>query len=311
MKPLPSLEQLKKDLPNYKKALVLLSSTPNIDTVASALGLAVTLKKKGVDTQVASTSDMRVEFSRLVGVDDVRKKIGNRNLIVSFDYSEDKVEKVSYNISEDGKKFNLVISPKTGATPLDPATVDFDYAGAESDLTFMIGVSNFTELGSLYEEERNAIEGSHTVAITLFPAPTFAKTHLDATGTSSLSEFMVSVCQGLDLPLDQDSAGNFLFGLDSITGGLSSPTVTADTFETVAVLMRAGARRQPIGQHGSMTQNQMPWQPQAQTTVPTSQPTQVTIDEGNNNPFAAALSKSDQTSSLMPAGYSATGELKG
>ncbi len=313
MKAIPVLQPLKQDLSTLKKSLILLSSTPNIDSVAAALGLAIALKRKGVDVQVACSADMRVEFSRLVGVDEVRKKIGNRNLVVSFDYSEEKVEKVSYNISEDGKKFNLVISPKSNAAPLDPATVAFDYSGAESEVTFIVGASTFEEIGPIYEEERNAIEASKTVAFTLFPTQTYANFHVDAQGYSSISELIAVSCHELGLELDSDSASNLLFGIESITQGLATPVVTADTFETVAVLMRAGARRQPIGQQGNLTPQQMPWQPPAQ--VPQSQPVPsadgVPTQGAASNPFAAALSQNQQKSSIMPQGYSATGELKG
>jgi hypothetical protein len=311
MKPISSLDSLKEKLSSVHKALILMSGTPNIDSVASALGLFLVLRKKGMDIQIACPADMRVEFSRLVGVDEVKKKIGNRNLVVSFDYSEDKVEKVSYTISEDGKRFNLVIAPKTGVTALDPATVAFDYAGAESDATFLVGVNGFSDIGSLYDEERTVIETSFTIALTLFPVGTFAQYHADASGMSSLTELVANFALQLDFPVDSDSASNFLYGLESITQGLSSQTVTADTFETVAALLRAGGKRQPLGQQGTLSPNQMPF------IVPKAQPQAVEGESpapeapASNNPFAAALSKTSQPGGTMPAGYSATGELKG
>ncbi|MEP7167308.1 MAG: DHH family phosphoesterase [Candidatus Woesebacteria bacterium] len=314
MKSVPSLDSLKEKISSIHKALILMSSTPNIDSAASALGLFLVLRKKGIDVQIACPADMRVEFSRLVGVDEVKKKIGNRNLVVSFDYNEDKVEKVSYTISDDGKRFNLVIAPKTGVSALDPATVAFDYAGVEADATFLIGVNGYTDIGSFYEEERNVIEGSFTIAFTLFPVGTYAQFHADASGMSSLAEMVANVCVQLDLPLENDSASNFLYGLDSITQSLNSPTVSADTFETVAALLRAGGKRQPVGQQGTLSPNQMPFlgnsatQPvvSGNSSAPASTPV-----PANNNPFAAALSKTAQAGGTMPAGYSATGELKG
>lgn len=314
MKPISTLDSLKEKLSSVHKALILMSGTPNIDSVASALGLFLVLRKKGIDVQIACPADMRVEFSRLVGVDEVKKKIGNRNLVVSFDYSEDKVEKVSYTISEDGKRFNLVIAPKTGVSALDPATVAFDYAGAEADVTFLIGVNGFPDIGSLYDEERTVIESSFTIALTLFPVGTYAQYHADASGMSSLTELVANLAIQLDFPVDSDSASNFLYGLESITQGLSTQTVNADTFETVAALLRAGGKRQPIGQQGTLSPNQMPFlTPQSQPQSPSTE-VQQPAEPGavaSNNPFAAALSKTSQPGGTMPAGYSATGELKG
>lgn len=308
MKTIASLSSLKEALPTIKKALVLMSGTPNLDSAAAALGLCQILKNKGIEVQVACPVDMRVEFSRLVGVDEVKKKIGNRNLMISFDYSEDKVEKVSYTISEDGKRFNLVIAPKNNATALDPATVAFDHVGAETDATFLVGVNGYEDIGTLYEEERNVVEGSLTIALTLFPVSTYAKLHADAQGHSCLSELVASMLTQLEIELDTDGASNLLHGIDSATQSLSSPLAGADTFETVATLMRAGAKRQPVGQQGVLTQNHMPFK---QTSA---QSTPVTNDQSpaaSNNPFAAALSKTANQGGTMPAGYSATGELKG
>ncbi len=308
MKTIPALDSLKDSLPTIHKALILMSGTPNLDSAAAALGLGQILKAKGVEVQIACPVDMRVEFSRLVGVDDVKKKIGNRNLQISFDYSEDKVEKVSYTISEDGTRFNLVIAPKNNASALDPATVAFDYVGAETDATFLIGVNGYDDIGSIYDEERNVIEGSLTVAVTLFPVPTYAKFHADAQGYSTLSELVAVIASQLSLPFDADGASNLLFGIDSTTQSLSSPLATADTFEMVATLMRAGAKRQPIGQQGALSPNQFPFVPQQ----PQSQPVPVVgtpSTSTSNNPFAAALSKTAQ--SQVPPQAQMGGELKG
>lgn len=311
MKTFANLEPLLETISKSKKAILLMGPNPNIDTAASALALSLVLKKKEIDVQVASPADMRVEFSRLVGVDEVKKKIANRNLVVSFPYSEEKVEKVSYNISEDGKTFNLVIAPKSNAKPLDPAEVRYDYAGAEADLVILVGVSSFEELGEIYQNDRNTLESATTVALTLFPVATYANHHFDAQGLSSLCELTTALIVQAQLPIDADSASNLLFGVESVTNGFAAPTVTADTFETIALLLRSGAKRQPVGQHGTLSSTQMPWQ-----APPVSQPTTTPATSGDGqpagtNPFAAALSQNAQKSSIMPAGYSATGELKG
>ena len=281
MKPLANIDLLKESLTNTKKAILLLGSAPNFDTVASALGFSLALQAKGIDVQVASLADMRVEFSRLVGVDQVRNKIGNRNLVVSFDYTEDQVEKVSYNISEDGKRFNLIISPKSGTKPLEPETVRFEYAGADAELIGLFGINNFEELGSFYDGERLLFDTAMTVDFTLFPVQPFIKCHMDASEMSSLSELMAHVCDKLELQLNEDSASNLLAGIDVATGEFRSPLTTADTFETVAMLLRLGAVRQPPVQQPQMSPQQMPFTPQYSYQQP---PTQA-----SNNQFAQLL----------------------
>ncbi len=234
-------------------------ANPNFDVVAAALGFALVLRKKGIDVQVASLAEMRVEFSRLVGVETVRRKVGNRNLVVSFDYSEDQVEKVSYQISEDGKRFNLVIAPKSGAQPLQPETVEFEFAGAEAQFIATFGINSQAELDELIGNEHGLLDTAMSVAFTMFACQPFAKCHLEGQGLSSLCELTALTCRELGLELDEDSGSNLLAGIDLTTAGFRSPLTSADTFETVAALMRAGAVRPPLITTSPMTPSQMPY----------------------------------------------------
>lgn len=318
MKTLANIDLLRDSLSTTKKAIILLGSTPNFDIVASALGFAEALKNKGIDVQVASLTDMRVEFSRLVGVDQVRPKIGNKNLIVSFDYNEDQVEKVSYQISDDGKRFNLVIAPKTGVRPLQPDSVQFEFAGADAQFVALFGVNNFMELGELYEKERALFDGAMTVGFTLFPIPPFLKCHLDASGVSSLSELVAQVCQALHLTHTEDSASNLLAGIDAATQEFRSPVTSAETFEAVADLVRAGAVRQPPMTAPSMTAAHMPFTPAPNPTqsygAPSTSPYQPTYSspppvQANTNQFAQLLGNAQGQS--VPTAPPIPSEYKG
>lgn len=261
MKTLPNIDLLKESLSQTKKAIVIMGNNPNYDTVASALGFALVLRGKGIDTQVVSLADMRVEFSRLVGIDGVRRKIGNRNLVVSFEYSEDQVEKVSYQISDDGKRFNLVIAPKSGVAPLQPESVQYEFAGAEAQFIASFGLNSAQELDELVKEEHGLLDSAMTLAVTLFPSPPFAKCHLDASGTSSLSELTANICLSLGFEFDEDSGSNLLAGIDVTSQGFRSPLTTADTFDVVSTLMRAGAVRPPMLSSPQMSPSQMPYMP--------------------------------------------------
>ena len=62
--------------------------------------------------------------------------------------------------------------------------------------------------------------------------------------SSSNSELVTALLKELSLPLDIDIANNLMRGIEAATEGLSSPNMTADTFEALAILYRSGARRQ-------------------------------------------------------------------
>jgi hypothetical protein len=224
-------------------AYVLLGMNPSYDSVASALSLYLSLKAAGKEVQIACPDDMRVEFSHLVGVDEIKQSIGNRNLVVSFDYEENSVEKVSYNISDDGKKFNLVISPKTGGHPLDPARLEYSYSGAEAELVFLVGAASFDDLAELYTDNKSLFDAATTVSINAFQVQPFASFNVDTTGQSCLAEGTMVLLTEIGLEPHDDIATNLLSSIEQATQRFQSLGVSAETFEAAAHLMRNGARR--------------------------------------------------------------------
>ena len=148
------IQFIQEPLSQAKTIVIAMGVNANYDVVASALSLYLSLKNAGKSVYIVCSAPMRVEFSYLVGVDEVREKLGNKSLMISFDYDENAVEKVSYSISEDGKKFQLLVSPKTGGRPLDPSTVQYSGSGAEADLLFLFGATSFEDLGVLYEADK-------------------------------------------------------------------------------------------------------------------------------------------------------------
>lgn len=234
--------EIKKALDESKSVFVLIPQNPSLDTTAAALSLFLSLQEAGKNAMIGSPSKMQVELSRLVGIDKVTDKVGNRNLIISFDYKEDSIEKVSYNV--EGEKFNLVIQPRAGYPPLNKDSVAFSYEGIDADLIFIIGAQKLENLGQLYEKERQAFTQSTTVNIDRATANSkFGKINLIDSKAASISEIMFTIMKQLSLPMNVDIAGNLLKGIEAQTQNFQAPFTSAQTFEAVAELMRAGAKR--------------------------------------------------------------------
>jgi nanoRNase/pAp phosphatase (c-di-AMP/oligoRNAs hydrolase) len=231
-------------LASAQLVFIVLPQNPNYDNVAGGLALYLALKKTGKQVLIASSQPMTVEFSSLVGVDKIKTKPNGRNLIISFDYIEDSIEKVSYNI--EGGKFNLVIQPKEGFPHLSPQTVQYSYGGGQADLVFTVGVRSFEDLGSLYKDNQQLFEEGKIINIDINPGNTnFGKTNLVDEEAVSVSEKIVDLISHLKLPVDADIASNLFQGILKATGNFSSPKTTAGTFEAAAFCLRAGARRVP------------------------------------------------------------------
>jgi len=238
---------IKKVLESSKDILILIRDNPRLDHVAAALGLYLSLKSTNKSVIIASPTPMRVEFNRLVGVDKVADKIGNRNLVISFPQeTKDSIEKVSYNMDDGG--FNLVIQPKAGFPSLDSSKVTYSYTGAEAQLVFVIGAQKLEDLGMFYQDERRLFEQASVVNIDAVATNTrFGAINLIWTDFTSTSEVVTELIDRLGLPLDQDSATNLLAGMNEATQNFQRFNLKATAF--AAKLMKAGGKR-PMGMGG-------------------------------------------------------------
>lgn len=283
-----------------KTIYIALAATANYDTVASALALYLSFKEAGKNALIMSGSPMRVEFSYLIGVDEIQSVVGNRNLVVSFAYDQQSVDKVSYHISEDGQRFNLVIAPADGGKPPDPSTVEYRYEGASADLVFIMGASQFDDLGALYTQEPYFFDGADSIAITTFQAQPFARRMFETTGQSCMAEGVAVLLEGLGMEAKDDVATNLLSSIEQATNRFQSLGVGPDLFELAARLMRNGARRSgsnPVihGQQQVSPNAIPPMIPQISQPMPPTTPV-------STSSFAEALKKrGGQMQSQVPA----------
>jgi len=221
---------------------IVLPTNLNTDKVAAALALFLSLKKAGKQASLVCSAPMIVEYSSLIGVDKIGQKLGGRNLMVSFDYREDSIEKVSYHI--ENNKFNLVIQPKEGFPPLSTEKINYAYFGSQADVVLTIGAASWENLGNLYTENKSVFEESQSINLDIHPHNSqFAKINLVESGMASLSELVTLMLSALNLPLDEDIASNLLQGIKKATFDFSLNKSGPSTFEAVAICLRAGARQ--------------------------------------------------------------------
>ena len=228
-------------LKNSQEILVAIGKEPSLDQVAAGLGLFLCFKKLGKSVSITCPSLMVVEFSHLVGLDKITTTVGNKNLVVSFDYVQDSIEKVSYNV--EGNKFNLVVQPKKGGKPLDSHNVSYSYAGMEADMVFIIGAESFDDLGEIYTKNQTAFTSAYTVSINKILQNHFAQTNIVDAASSSLSEIAAWFLEQMGNTASGDSASNLLAGIDQATNRFSAPDIKAGAFIAAGKLMQNGAQR--------------------------------------------------------------------
>lgn len=220
--------------------LILLPTKPYFDQVAAGLSLYLALKDKK-EAAIACSDPMVVEFNRLVGVNKITTEIGNKNLIMKFvGYKTEDIEKVSYDI-ENGE-FKLTVVPKPGHVSPKKEQIDFNYTGISADTVILVGGGNDGHFPQLSSSDLQNTKIAHVGIRTLqvsggMQVMSFAKP------ASSTSELVASLIEQSGLSLDPDISTNLLAGIEEGSKSFKGQDVTAETFETVAKLLRGGGRR--------------------------------------------------------------------
>lgn len=217
--------------------LILLPTKPYFDQVAAGLSLFLSLKEKK-NVTISCPSQMIVEFNRLVGIDRISSELGNKNLTMKFcNYNASDIEKVSYDIEKG--EFRLTIIPKVGFSSPKKEDINFLYTGVSADTLILIGGGNISHFPSISSKE---ITGSKIVHIGLRDLAEENLISFDRP-SSSVSEIIANLLEESGFYVDPDIATNLLAGIEDGSGNFSSPEVSAETFQIVANLIKAGGRR--------------------------------------------------------------------
>lgn len=240
------LTQLKNLTDAAQNHLVLYHHQAQPSVLAAAAAWYLALKDRGVDVRIAALK--KPKNKTIVGLEETETDLGKQNLTISFDYDENAVDKISYHIGEETKKFYLTIKPKKGHPPLDSKTVEFAYTGFEADIIYLFGIDKLDELDKLYFGYEEIF--AQTPIISFNTQPTNLGTLQIVANNPSLTEDVGSLLAQLSWPVSPDTATDLLYGIEAETNGLRSPLATAETFDLVAKLMKLGAKRvwQPTNQ---------------------------------------------------------------
>jgi len=222
--------------------LVLVPERPYFDQVAAGLSLYLALRDRK-DTSISCSSPMIVEFNRLVGVNKVTSELGNKNMVIKFlGYNPRAVERVSAEV--EGSELNLVVIPKPGTPPPKKDRVIISYSGVSADTVILIGGANASHFPQIEGKDLLGAKllhvGTRAITLGLGKEPiSFAKPG------SSISEVVATLINESGFSLDPDMATNLLMGIEEGSRDFKGPDVTAQTFEIVAALMKAGGNRIP------------------------------------------------------------------
>lgn len=236
------INQIRTLIEQMKEILILITPDPNLDQVASALSLYLSLISHGKQVSITCPTPMTVEFSHLVGVDKVSNKIdatAGNNLVISFPYQEGSIEKVSYNIEDNA--FNLVIEPRKDYPPITPEAIKYSYTGGNINLVCTIGVVKPSDFDS-QTNIRALLNEKPIINIDVNSQnQNYGKANLVDPNLSSICELLVSSFSLLGYNMGGDIATNLLMGITNASNNFTSAQTSATTFEAAAICLKHGA----------------------------------------------------------------------
>lgn len=221
-----------------------LPSNPSNDAVAAGTAIYLGLLKLGKSISLACSNSISVN---LTATDKVRNQLvtGGDNLVISLPYNDGAIDKVDYNVQ--GDKLNLVISPRPGYPKIDANQVKYSYSGGALDFIMTIDAPTLNSLGSLYSDNEKQFQGRDIINIDRHLTNSFFGTANFVNKTiSSVSELALKLLQNLQIEIDRDIATNLYAGIASATNNFTSYSVNADTFESIANLLRLGAVKKSL-----------------------------------------------------------------
>lgn len=219
-----------KPLIEAAQSLLVVVPTITVDSLASALALAISLKNAGKKVTVFSPQKPDENYSKLSGLDMLTDTYSNSDLVLSLDYPISQIEAVSYN--NDGGRLNLVVKTKSGSAKVDNNQIQINNSASAADLSIMLG--DETALG----DRANMVNQGNWILITPTPSQ---KSWPKATlfdPDAPFSEILTFLLPLIGLKLDLDSGKNLLIALRVATQSFSI-NVSPESFEAGALCLRA------------------------------------------------------------------------
>lgn len=237
-----ALAKAKELVGTAKEIVIVTHKDPTMDSMGGSLALMLGLVSLGKKATVICPDAITVALSSLVGVDKVAKEFGKKNFVISLDYEDGSIEKVSYNI--EGKKFNLVVEHRPGFEPFTQDKVQYSYQGVSADLIISVDTLNFGQMGKVYEDNKHLFAGKQIINVDFHNQNTnYGVVNLVDPGASSTTELVAEFLATLGVKLTTDIATNLLNAIYAATNNFQNANVTSMAFEVASVCLKAGAKR--------------------------------------------------------------------
>ena len=224
-----NVSEVKNLLSTAKTALIAVPQL-NVDSIGSALALALLLKKANITTKVFCPTKTDANYTKLSGLELLTDIYNPNDLIVTLDYPLDQIEKVTYN--QDGGKLNLVVQTKDGSPKVAESQILISNQASAADINFILGDEALLGANANMVTKGNWINISPSIV-----EKPWAKANI-IDQDAPFSEILTFLLPMIGLELTPDAAKNLLIALRVATQSFSI-NVSPETFEAGAACLRA------------------------------------------------------------------------
>lgn len=228
---------------DVRRIIIFVPGGASVDVCAAALGWANVLREQGKDVSVVAPPSLRVSSDDLPGVEEFDHELGAENLIIALPHDPHRVSQVTSHVGEQTGKVFITIKPAAGARPLDADDLEISHGGVSADALVLLGVNDVSEMEPYASEYFELFNTVPSLVVNKNGTPEFGSIRLSSDFGRSLSEESAQLFLQLGWMVNEVAATALLRGVELATNGLSDVSVTAETFDAVAALMRFGAKR--------------------------------------------------------------------
>lgn len=237
-------QQIVDKLNDASTVLVALNSNPSVDELSAALGITLSLNKKGKHATAIFSGAIPPAIEFLEPEKTFEQNVDSlRDFIIALD--KEKADHLRYKVVDDMVK--IFITPyRTTITDHD---LEFSQGDYNVDFVLAIGVQSKENLDRALEAHGAILDEATVVAIGIEQDSNLGSINWNDKNASSYSEMLASLTDALKGDaglLDEQIATAYLTGLVAATERFSNSKTSSRVMTTAATLMGAGANQQLI-----------------------------------------------------------------
>lgn len=229
--------------------ILIAPSSPDGDSIGSALAMMLVLRRMGKQVTVISSNEIPEYLQFLPFTEEVETELSSsKDFVISLSTEGAEVDHLKYEV--EAGKINIIVTPKNGQ--FNGHDISFKSPGAEFDLIITVDTGDLVQLGTFYTDNKEMFDNSTVLNIDHHASNGHFGSHnwLDfnvAATTQLLTPLILKwEKESEEMLVDEDVATLLLVGIITDTGSFQHSNTSPEAFEIAADLLEHGARQQEI-----------------------------------------------------------------